>query len=76
MQESAMVVSYMLGKLKQMFCCRFGHMCLLIIKYSFVFFAVTVKYSIEKNLLSDVALAIHSGISVEEILADLIGKGK
>jgi len=42
----------------------------------FPFFAVTVKYSIEKNLLSDVALAIHSGISVEEILADLIGKGK
>jgi len=37
MQESAMVVSYMLGKLKQMFCWRFGQIRLLIIKYSFVF---------------------------------------
>lgn len=36
------------------------------------FFLTSVKYAIEKNLLSDVALAVHSGIKVEEILADLL----
>ncbi|XP_045184321.2 uncharacterized protein LOC123542491 [Mercenaria mercenaria] len=34
-----------------------------------------IKYAVEKNLLTDVALAIHSGIDVDEILADLSAQG-
>lgn len=33
-----------------------------------------IKYAVEKNLLTDVALAIHSGISVEELLSDITGQ--
>ncbi|XP_052787726.1 uncharacterized protein LOC128222664 [Mya arenaria] len=33
-----------------------------------------IKYSIEKNLLTDVALAMHSGISVQDILDDIASK--
>ncbi|WAR30033.1 hypothetical protein MAR_003601 [Mya arenaria] len=33
-----------------------------------------LKYSIEKNLLTDVALAMHSGISVQDILDDIASK--
>ena len=36
----------------------------------------SVKESVEKNLLSDIALAIHSGISFEEIISDLTKPGK
>ena len=35
-----------------------------------------VKESVEKNLLSDIGLAIHSGISLDELLGDLTGTGK
>ena len=35
----------------------------------------SVKESVEKNLLSDIALAIHSGISFEEIIQDLTQPG-
>lgn len=34
-----------------------------------------IKYAVEKNLLTDIALAIHSGISVDEILKDLVAEG-
>ncbi|KAH3746758.1 hypothetical protein DPMN_181174 [Dreissena polymorpha] len=34
-----------------------------------------VKYSIEKNLLTDLALAQHSGISVKDLLEDIVGRG-
>ena len=35
-----------------------------------------VKESVEKNLLSDIGLAIHSGISLDELLGDLTDTGK
>jgi hypothetical protein len=37
---------------------------------------IAVKYAVEKNLLTDIALAIHSGISVDEILKDLVAEGR
>lgn len=40
---------------------------------SFGSFRDEVKYSIEKNLLTDMALAMHSGISMEEIIRDILG---
>ncbi|KAL4216818.1 hypothetical protein ACF0H5_024539 [Mactra antiquata] len=33
-----------------------------------------IKYAVEKNLLTDVALAMHSGITINDILKDLIGQ--
>ena len=44
--------------------------------YTFQNVLLSVKYAVEKNLLSDIALAMHSGISVEELLKDLSAEGK
>ena len=43
--------------------------------YDFRPVCFSVKESVEKNLLSDIALAIHSGISVDEIIGDLTEPG-
>ena len=43
--------------------------------YGFRPVSFSVKESVEKNLLSDIALAIHSGISVDEIIGDLTEPG-
>ena len=40
-----------------------------------IYWYFPVKESVEKNLLSDIGLAIHSGISLDELLGDLTDTG-
>ena len=51
-------------------------LCLLFSLSIYLSIYLTVKEAVEKNLLSDVALAVHSGLRIDDIINDILGKEK